>query len=234
MDQNILAALIREGSRVVSDIIRQVGASRSTTGPDYDKAIQESNARLAYLLDQSSPRPAVPATTPAPAPASEPKTAQVQPGKATAIATGCVPCSLGHVGTCASILSESLRFGRTEGMTSPEVVDRVNMCLDELNAMERVDLRPEMTSNLTGWERDLVNQLQVKSRLIRHGLEGLQRIEDLEKVAADVQTTRKEIGRAWFQNKLANLTPEDKAEISRRVDEKLEQITAQEGKDGTE
>lgn len=68
--------------------------------------------------------------------------------KATSIASGCVPCAIGHLGTCSGLLNEAMRFANKDGMTSPEVIDRVGMCLDELNAMERVDLRPEMVVNL--------------------------------------------------------------------------------------
>jgi hypothetical protein len=138
-------------------------------------------------------------------------------------------CAMGHFGTCTGILNESLRFAHgQEGMASPEVIDRVNMCMDELNAMERVDLRPEMTVQLTGWEKELANRALAESRGIRHALEGLKDVGSLEEVAAQTQTTRKEIGRAWFQNKLQNLSPNDKDEIKRRVMAKIEEMAAAE------
>jgi len=147
--------------------------------------------------------------------------------KATSIATGCVACATGHLATCSGILNESMRFAHgKEGLASPEVVDRIGMCLDELNAMERVDLRPEMTVQLTGWEKDLANKTLDESRQIRHALEGIQDINSLEQVAAKTQTVRKEIGRAWFQNKLNAMSPEDKEEVKRRVIAKIEEMAS--------
>ena len=138
-------------------------------------------------------------------------------------------CAMGHFGTCTGILNESLRFAHgQEGMASPEVIDRVNMCMDELNAMERVDLRPEMTVQLTGWEKELAERALTESRGIRHALEGIQDVNSLEKVAAQTQTTRKEIGRTWFQNKLQNMSPDDKDEIKRRVMAKIEEMASAE------
>lgn len=127
--------------------------------------------------------------------------------KAKSIASGCIPCSLGHFSTCSGLLNEAMRFALKEGM-SGEVNDRVNMCVDELNALERVDLRPEMTTNLTGWEKDLAVKTLNTSRSIRHSLEGLDSVEALEKAAADTQANRKEIGREWFQHKTAVLPPD--------------------------
>jgi hypothetical protein len=149
--------------------------------------------------------------------------------KAKEIATGCIPCAMGHLGTCSGILNESVRFAKTDaGVGSPEVIDRVNMCLDELNAMERVDLRPEMTTQLTGWEKDLAERALAESRSIRHTLEGMKDVKELEKVAATTQTSRKEIGRTWFQNKLVNMNDTDKEEIKRRVLAKIEELAAAE------
>jgi hypothetical protein len=138
-------------------------------------------------------------------------------------------CAMGHFGTCSGILSESIRFSRSpEGLASPEVIDRVNMCMDELNAMERVDLRPEMTVQLTGWEKDLANKALSESRNLRHMLEGLKSIDELEKASAMTQTTRKEIGREWFQKKLSTMSDTDKDEIKRRVMAKIEEMAATE------
>lgn len=114
------------------------------------------------------------------------------------IATGCLPCALGHFGTCSGLLNEAMRFARKDGLNSNEVIDRVNMCLDELNAMERVDLRPELIANLPQEEKGIANRALSESRGLRHQLEGMSSVEELEQSAAQTQTTRKEIGRAWF------------------------------------
>jgi len=124
--------------------------------------------------------------------------------KAQAIATGCVPCSIGHLATCSGLLNEAMRFAKKDGIASEEVLDRLNMCLDELNALERVDLRSELIVNLPGWEKELANKALTCSRDLRHKLEGLSGVDDLEQVVATTQTTRNDIGRQWYQYRLTN------------------------------
>jgi len=131
-------------------------------------------------------------------------------------------CAIGHLGTCSGLLAESLRFGRKDGIDSGEVIDRANLCLDELNAMERVDLRPELIVGLPEWEKKLANQALDESRAVRHSLEGLSTVEELEKVAARVQTARQEIGRNWFKEKLTKMPKEEKSELVEKTIEKLE------------
>jgi hypothetical protein len=89
-------------------------------------------------------------------------------------------------------------------------------------------LRPEMTVQLTGWEKELAEKALTESRQIRHQLEGLKDINELEATAAKTQSTRKEIGREWFQKKLQTLNPDDKEEIKRRVLAKIEEMAAAE------
>ena len=101
------------------------------------------------------------------------------------------------------------------------------MCLDELNTMERVDLRPEMIAALPEWEKELANKALVTSRGIRHTLEGIKTPADLEQAAATTQTIRTEIGRRWFKEKMQRMSPEDKAEIQKRVMEKLDNLASE-------
>ena len=139
--------------------------------------------------------------------------------KATGVKTGCIPCSIGHVGTCSGILNEAMRFARKDGISSAEVIDRVNICLDELNALERIDLRPEMTNNLPEWEKGLAIEVLNTSRNLRHGLESLNSLNDLEILAGDTQSVRQKIGRTWFQEKIKRLRPEDQEKIEGEIGE---------------
>ncbi len=139
--------------------------------------------------------------------------------KATSVQAGCLPCAVGHFGTCNGLLSEAVRFASKDGIASPEVLDRVNTCLDELNAMERVDLRPELMVNLPPWEKDLAERALLASRETRHGLEGIRSKDDLEQLAAKTTTVRKEIGREWFQGKLSRLSPEEQSKVKAKVEE---------------
>lgn len=131
-------------------------------------------------------------------------------------------CAIGHFGTCSGLLNEAMRFAKKDGVGSSEVIDRVNMCLDELNAMERVDLRPELITDLPDWEKELANRALTASRATRHGLEGLTTGNDLEKVAASTQTARTQIGRGWFKERLARMPKEEKEKLAEKAIEKLE------------
>ncbi len=120
--------------------------------------------------------------------------------RATAIATGCVPCALGHVGTGSGLINEAVRFAGDD-ITDPEIILRVNQTLDELNSMERVDLRPEMIVNLPPWERELAEETLKMSRATRHDLEALSSVEELKQVAARLQKHRNDLGIRWYQSK---------------------------------
>lgn len=235
MNTNVLAVLIQEGSKIASELLKNHRA-QSATQPQsisLEKFLEESDIRMKPFTATAPPEelpPEEPPQTTNLGPSqvinvNVPPPEKPEDGKASSIVSGCVPCAMGHFGTCVGILNESIRFAHTpEGMASPEVADRVGMCLDELNAMERVDLRPEMTVQLSGWEKDLAEKALTESRAIRHSLEALEDVDGLEAVAAKTQASRQEIGRSWFQNKLKNLGPEDKEEISRRVMAKIEEM----------
>jgi len=124
------------------------------------------------------------------------------------VATGCVPCSISHFGTCAGLLSEAMRFARKDGLESNEVLDRINKSLDELNALERVDLDSEKIYYLPPEEKDIAIKSLNASRATRHALESLTTVDDLEKVTADVQTVRKDIGRDWYRYRLSKIPKE--------------------------
>ena len=149
-------------------------------------------------------------------------------GKATEIATGCVPCAIGHFGTCSGLLNEAMRFAHNDGIQSNEVVDRVGICLDELNAMERVDLRPEMIVQLADWEKELAQQALAASRATRHTLEAYTSVDALEKAAADTQSFRAQIFRTWIKQKMEHLSPEEQQNIQKKVIEKLDELAPEE------
>jgi len=139
--------------------------------------------------------------------------------KATSIASGCIPCSVNHLGTCSGLLNEAMRFARKDGIQSEEVINRVNMCMDELTSLERVDLRPEMTQGLPQSQKPLADKALNLSRSLRHDLENLSDISTLETVAAKTQATRQEIGRAWFKDRLSHMTPEQRKSVNNELPE---------------
>ena len=203
---NVVAMLVQEGGKLISEFlrIRQFSSHSKTALLEIDKAYKIPSPTQTIETSVSSS-----------------VSSETSPSKATAIETGCVPCSLGHLGTCSGILNEAMRFARKDGM-NVEVVDRINICLDELNAMERVDLRPQMIENLPGWEKELATETLNESRAIRHKLESVKTVEDLEHLAAKTQEIRNKVGRKWFGAKMdamPNMTPEIKAKVESKLDE---------------
>jgi len=157
---------------------------------------------------------------------TQPSTTETHETKATDIATGCVPCSIGHLGACTGILNEATRFAfGEEGISSNEVVDRTGMCLDELNVMERVDLRPEMIADLPEWEKALAMEALKESRQTRHALESLSSAEQLEQIAANTQRVRKKINRSWMKYRLSHLTPAEKEKVEEQMKTRLKELT---------
>jgi len=203
---NVVAMLVQEGGKLLSEFlrIRQFSSHSKTALLEIDKAYKIPSPTQTIETSVSSS-----------------VSSETSPSKATAVETGCVPCSLGHIGTCSGVLNEAMRFARKDGM-NVEVVDRINICLDELNAMERVDLRPQMIENLPGWEKELATETLNESRAIRHKLESVKTVEDLEHLAAKTQEIRNKVGRKWFGAKMdamPNMTPEIKAKVESKLDE---------------
>lgn len=152
-------------------------------------------------------------------PSSPPALASGKPSsKASGVKSGCIPCSLGHFGTCAALLNEAVRFAGKDGM-GDDVSLRMNKCLDELNALERIDLQPQMLDQLTGWERQLAKQALDSSRDTRHGIEAIRNQEDLLAVAASTQTVRDQMGKEYFRHKFEDLPPEKQEEVRRKIAE---------------
>jgi len=200
MNTNIVAIIIQEGSKLVSDLIRNYPMRRV-------KQVGEVMPATMTVIEAER--------------AIEEET--VEESKATSVEAGCVPCAIGHLGTCSGLLNEMMRFAKKDGVGSSEVIDRVNMCLDELNAMERVDLRPELIAQLPTWEKELANKALTVSRSTRHGLEEISTVGQLEKVAATTQTARQEIGRTWFKERLGKMSKEERTEVVEKAVEKLKE-----------
>ena len=135
------------------------------------------------------------------------------------IATACVPCALGHFSRSAGALEEGMRF-KDQGITSNEILDRVGGVLKEQNTLERYDLTPEKLQRSPPWEREIAERALFESRRIRHVLEGLESIEQLETVAAETAAFYRKLNREWFQKRFAHrrsgaaTTAENKVDLS--------------------
>lgn len=148
-----------------------------------------------------------------PLPPEEPALPASPQGKGT----HCIPCSANHLSVCGGLLGEALRFARADGLGSPEVVQRVGMCLDELNAMERVDLRAEVVFRLPPQEKAVAEKALVRGRALRHELEHLAGIDGLEKAAAESQQLRGELFKDWWKLKYQGLSPAEKEKLKEAV-----------------
>jgi len=151
------------------------------------------------------------------------------------IATACVSCSLGHFSTSAGLLNEAVRF-KAEGITSNEILDRIAKVLEEQNALERVDLTREKLQRTPKWEKEIAEEALQESRKLRHSLESITSIEELEQVAADTAGYYKKMNRQWYRGRFQHLgkgkaeaiekrlSPEDKQRVKKRAEELIEEV----------
>jgi len=201
MNTQIVAVIIAEGSKLIGEWFKNRPIQLESPQDLLQPRLREQTVELVK---------------------SQPTTTEIPLSDASSTEAGCVPCAIGHFGTCSGLLNEAMRFAHKDGL-GDEVFKRVNICLDELNAMERVDLRPEMIVNLPKWEKDLANQALVASRETRHQLESLTEADDLEKVAANTQSARQDIGKSYFKQRLKKMSPEDRAAFRQKAIDKLEE-----------
>jgi len=117
--------------------------------------------------------------------------------------TACIPCASDHFSTVAGLISdEAVRMARRSGVQDEEVVRRILRASDQLNAMEREDLSVEKIAQLPPKEKELAVFAQNKAAEIRHELNNLKSVEDLEKVAVDIRNVRDTIGKEYFKSRL--------------------------------
>lgn len=96
----------------------------------------------------------------------------------------CIPCGNDHLSLAAGSLSEAIRFAREGGITHPEVVSRITLAVDDLNAFERIDGAPEKVTKLPPHEKALMDDMMSASREIRHHITDINNPSDLENTAA--------------------------------------------------
>jgi len=124
--------------------------------------------------------------------------------KEETVATACLPCALGHFSTSVGLLNEGVRF-KGDGMASNEIADRIAKVLEEQNTLERVDLTPEKILKTPDWERSIAEEALTQSRNLRHHLETVQTVEELEQIAADTAGYYQSLHREWWKLRLAKL-----------------------------
>ncbi len=198
--------------------------------PDHVKSLEEFAASMTAPVAENKAPPEQKTTSTT---TQEPETAP----KEEAVATACVPCGIGHFAGAAKLLNEAFRF-RDDGITSNQVLDDIAGAIGELNAMERVDLTPEKLQNTSSWERPIADEALRESRKLRHRLESISSMEEIEKAAADTESYYKKLYRQWFKqrfaylgpekaqsiaDKVGKLSPEDKERVLKRAEELVEE-----------
>lgn len=114
--------------------------------------------------------------------------------------TACLACSKAHFSTVSAALNEALRFARSEGIKHKEVIRRIGIALDELVIMERIDLAADKIARLSEKEREVAEWALKKAREIRHKIDEIRTVKDLEDAAALAAEVRTE-----FLDKLFDL-----------------------------
>ncbi len=192
------------------NILNRIPIERVLFPPrDNTKALEEFAATMTAPV---APKEASLEQKTAPTITREPETVPQQED----IATACVPCGVGHFAGAAKLLNEAFRF-RDDGITSNQVLDDIAGAIGELNAMERVDLTPEKLQNTARWERPIADEALRESRKLRHRLESISSMEEIEKAAADTESYYKKLYRQWFKQRFAHLGPEKAQAIAEKV-----------------
>ena len=194
------AYILREGGKIVSDLVklRMIKPKKPTEITEGEEEAFETKELPVTAQEPAKPARIVP----------EGKT-QVAEG----VATACVPCALGHFSTSAGLLKEAVRF-KGEGITSNEIQDRVARVLEEQNTLERVDLTPEKVRSTPDWERTLAEGALQQSRSLRHRLETIESIDDLEGAAADTSGYYRSLHREWWKLRLEKPSKAEEPEMT--------------------
>lgn len=132
--------------------------------------------------------------------------------------TACLPCSQGHLSTTSASLSEAVRFARDKGIRDPEVMRRIRIALDELNAMERIDLAPDEITRLKGREKELADWTLKQSRDLRHAITAIKDVNTMEQAAAKASNITE-----TFMSKLWSI-PEEECETCSEARESIKQF----------
>lgn len=136
---------------------------------------------LTHLLPRQSAT--TPTTTPAP----------------LSTGTACLPCGRHHISAISGALGEALRFARSDGLNSPEVISRLTIADEEMDVMERVDLAPAKIAGLGPKDKEDARWLANESRSIRHVLDSMGSVEDLERAAGKAQNLGIELRARMFK-----------------------------------
>lgn len=221
MDQNVKAMIYHIGGRFWDYAFNRISTGHGNPVErridQINKVIDSLPAKTEELTENATTAPETPKEATPPVAETSP-TPYSGTSQLTAHGAACVPCGSSHFQTVAGGLSEAMRFARSDGVSHPEVIDRINTSETELNTFERWDGSPEKVAKLQGEEKKLMDDMLNASRELRHRLSDLKSVDELEQTAARAQNLAVEFRSRLFTLQIGTMTPEMKDEINRRAE----------------
>ena len=194
MRTEILATIIQQGTKLYSEVLR---------------------LRAHYPKQVNDYQPPISPTTKPQELTEETREGGVDEG------TACLPCVNGHSHACIGFLSEANRMS-PDGL-NPESLFRVDKCLGEIAAAERIDLAEEKIAKLPPEEQVIARNALIGFREIRHDLEGITSKEVLQTANVKMIELQKYVGKEWFKIRLAKMPKEEKTKLAEMTIKKLEE-----------
>ena len=197
MNLQILAIVIQEGTKILSDVIKnrpikRAEEPRSTLVLETKEITEGSTASDVTTGDE-----------------------KIEKGVA------CLPCVNSHTHACVGLLSEANRMS-PDGLTV-DSMERVDKCLGEIAAAERIDLAPENIAKLPPEEQEIARYAAKEFRNIRHDLEGLTSKDVLERTVVKTVALQKHIGKEYFKYRLSKMKPAEKQVVLDTLERKIKE-----------
>jgi hypothetical protein len=210
MKAEVLAIFFSEGGKLVSEIIR-------TRLPRRTSSSQETQT----VVKTEISTPVLPVST-----SENKKEVETTPKEKIKKGVACLPCTNSHLLTCRGLLDEAHRMSH-EGLTM-EGMERVDQCLGEIAAAERIDLAPANIATLSPEEQEIARYAANEIRKIRHALEGLTEPRVLEESAAKLTDLQKYMSREYLKLRLSKMSPEARNILKERLEDKVKEKRLQE------
>ena len=104
--------------------------------------------------------------------------------------TGCLPCGKAHLGTVDALLREAAEAASGEGMTSPEVQDRLSVAEEEIMALFADDWTAERIAKSPEGDRRILEEYGPRVQEIGARLSSVRSPEELQAVAVEMSDLR--------------------------------------------
>jgi hypothetical protein len=127
------------------------------------------------------------------------------PSSEDSVSTACVPCLRAHIAAAAGFLTEALRMARGDGLTNPEVADRINLAEGEIVSAERVDLSPEAILRAPPEEKAVIDWFLPRVRELRQHIITISSLDDLLNASAEANALGRELTLRHLESKGVNI-----------------------------